>query len=337
MAAFLAALPWVASAVGSMLPIIADSFSKGRTPEEAAAMLAPKRAMLLKRFTDTGMTPEQAGPIVDQLIQGEMANAQMPEHMSPFATATLSVLGALGGWKGGSMLASKLTPAAAAGATAAAVAAPVAAATVAAKPAPVAGPIPEFLPGEASVVPRAPAKSLAPWEGMPEVQAAMARKSAPPPAAEPRDPMAWADAAAAEASVGQRGDPFAWAAQKPRDPMAWADDVTAQQAQAAMPRRDPLAWADPTPRDPFAWANAAPEAPFQSQRNPMAWADEIPFSGSNLPPGAAMQADSMAAAGVNAGYTPGAESMATTLLKENMRQEMIRQAMRKSMYGVSGD
>lgn len=103
-----AALPWVASAVGTMLPAIVNSFRSGKSPEEAQAEIAPQRQALIERLVGSGMTGPAAEAMADESLADELAKTQLPEEMNPWLSMALSVGGAIGGWKAGKMLGNKM-------------------------------------------------------------------------------------------------------------------------------------------------------------------------------------------------------------------------------------
>jgi hypothetical protein len=105
-----AAAPWIASAVGSMLPLIVDSFRSGKSPEEAQKMIAPQRQAMIERLIGSGMNMQQAEAMTDEAMADEIAKAQLPEPMNPWLTAALAIGGGIGGYKLGAKFASKGTP-----------------------------------------------------------------------------------------------------------------------------------------------------------------------------------------------------------------------------------
>ena len=94
-----AAVPWIASAVGSMLPAIVDSFRSGKSPEEAQKMIAPQRQAMVERLIGGGMNMQQAEAMTDEAMADELAKAQLPEPMNPWLTAALAIGGGVGGYK----------------------------------------------------------------------------------------------------------------------------------------------------------------------------------------------------------------------------------------------
>jgi hypothetical protein len=110
MVAFAAAVPWIASAVGSMLPMIVDSFRSGKSPEEAQKMIAPQRQAMIERLIGSGMNMQQAEAMTDEAMADELAKAQLPEPMNPWLTAALAIGGGIGGYKLGAKFAGKGTP-----------------------------------------------------------------------------------------------------------------------------------------------------------------------------------------------------------------------------------
>lgn len=106
-----AALPWIASAVGSMLPMIVDSFRSGKSPEEAQKQIAPQRQAMVERLIGSGMNMQQAEAMTDEAMSEELEKAQLPEPMSPWLTAAMAIGGGIGGYKLGKMAAGKMAPA----------------------------------------------------------------------------------------------------------------------------------------------------------------------------------------------------------------------------------
>lgn len=102
------AAPWIASTIGTMLPAIVDSFRSGKSPEEAAKIVAPKRQEIVDRLIGTGMNQAAAEAMADESIKGELANAQLPEPMNPWLTAGLAIAGGVGGYKAGKMIGAKI-------------------------------------------------------------------------------------------------------------------------------------------------------------------------------------------------------------------------------------
>lgn len=108
MVAFAAAIPWIASAVGSMLPAIVDSFRSGKSPEEAQQLIAPQRQAMIERLIGSGMQQSAAEAMADEAMKSEIEKAQLPEPMSPWLTAALAIGGGIGGYKLGAKLAGKM-------------------------------------------------------------------------------------------------------------------------------------------------------------------------------------------------------------------------------------
>lgn len=106
-----AAVPWIASAVGSMLPMIVDSFRSGKSPEEAQKQIAPQRQAMVERLIGSGMNMQQAEAMTDEAMADELAKAQLPEPMNPWLTAALAIGGGIGGYKLGAKFAGKGAPA----------------------------------------------------------------------------------------------------------------------------------------------------------------------------------------------------------------------------------
>jgi hypothetical protein len=106
-----AAVPWIASAAGSMLPLIVDSFRSGKSPEEAQKMIAPQRQAMVERLIGSGMNMQQAEAMTDEAMADELAKAQLPEPMNPWLTAALAIGGGIGGYKLGAKFAPKGAPA----------------------------------------------------------------------------------------------------------------------------------------------------------------------------------------------------------------------------------
>jgi len=102
-----AAIPWIASAVGSMLPMIIDSFRSGKSPEEAQKEIAPQRQAMVERLIGSGMNMQQAEAMTDEAMADELAKAQLPEPMNPWLTAALAIGGGIGGYKLGAKFAGK--------------------------------------------------------------------------------------------------------------------------------------------------------------------------------------------------------------------------------------
>lgn len=100
-----AALPWIASAVGSMLPMIVDSFRSGKSPEEAQKQIAPQRQAMVERLIGSGMNMQQAEAMTDEAMADELSKAQLPEPMNPWLTAALAIGGGIGGYKLGAKFA----------------------------------------------------------------------------------------------------------------------------------------------------------------------------------------------------------------------------------------
>jgi len=100
-----AAVPWIASAVGSMLPMIVDSFRSGKSPEEAQKMIAPQRQAMVERLIGSGMNMQQAEAMTDEAMADELSKAQLPEPMNPWLTAALAIGGGIGGYKLGAKFA----------------------------------------------------------------------------------------------------------------------------------------------------------------------------------------------------------------------------------------
>ncbi len=103
-----AALPYVGSVVGLMLPALVDAFRSGKSPEEAQKIVAPHRKEIVDRLIGTGMNQTAAEAMADESIKGELANAQMPEPMNPWLSGALAIGGAIGGNKLGRMGKAKL-------------------------------------------------------------------------------------------------------------------------------------------------------------------------------------------------------------------------------------
>lgn len=100
-------LPVVLSIVGGMLPMIVDAFRSGRSPEEAAKIVAPKRQEIVDRLVGSGMNQSAAEAMADESIKGELEKAQLPEPMNPWISTALMAAGAFGGYKLGGALAGK--------------------------------------------------------------------------------------------------------------------------------------------------------------------------------------------------------------------------------------
>lgn len=111
-----AALPWIASAVGTMLPAIVDAFRSGKSPDEAKKIIEPHRQEIVDRLVGTGMNQAAAEAMADESLRGELANAQLPEPMNPWLQGALAIGGGIGGFKLGKMGMAKMgaKPAAAA-------------------------------------------------------------------------------------------------------------------------------------------------------------------------------------------------------------------------------
>lgn len=107
------AAPWVLGVVGSMLPVIVDAFRTGKSPEEAAKIVEPKRQEIIDRLVGTGMNRAAAEVMADESIKGELEKAKLPEPMNPWLSAALSIgglaAGAYGGAKLGGMMKGKPT------------------------------------------------------------------------------------------------------------------------------------------------------------------------------------------------------------------------------------
>jgi hypothetical protein len=110
MVALAAAIPWIASAVGSMLPMIVDSFRSGKSPEEAQKQIAPQRQAMIERLIGSGMNMQQAEAMTDEAMADELEKAQLPEPMNPWLTAALAIGGGIGGYKLGAKFAGKGAP-----------------------------------------------------------------------------------------------------------------------------------------------------------------------------------------------------------------------------------
>lgn len=113
-------LPVVLSIVGSLLPSIVDSLRSGKSPEEAAQIIAPKRKELIDRLVGSGLSGPAAEAMADEAMKGELEKAQLPEAMNPLVMSALSVAGMFGGMKAGNMIKASRAAKAAAGTTAAA-------------------------------------------------------------------------------------------------------------------------------------------------------------------------------------------------------------------------
>lgn len=104
-------LPVVLSIVGGMLPMIVDAFRSGRSPEEAAKIVAPKRQEIVERLIGSGMAQYAAEAMADESIKGELEKAQLPEPMNPWLSTALMAAGAFGGYKLGGAIAGKMAAA----------------------------------------------------------------------------------------------------------------------------------------------------------------------------------------------------------------------------------
>lgn len=109
--AIAAAIPWIASAVGTMLPAIVDAFRSGKSPEEAQQIVAPQRQAMVERLIGSGMSQTAAEAMADEAMADEVAKAQLPEPMSPWLSAALAIGGGIGGYKLGKMATGRMTPA----------------------------------------------------------------------------------------------------------------------------------------------------------------------------------------------------------------------------------
>ncbi len=103
-----AALPWIASAVGTMLPAIVDAFRSGKSPDEAKKIVEPHRQEIIDRLRGSGMNQSAAEAMADESIKGELEKAQLPEPMNPWLSAALAIGGGIGGYKLGKMGAAKM-------------------------------------------------------------------------------------------------------------------------------------------------------------------------------------------------------------------------------------
>lgn len=103
-----AALPWIASAVGTMLPAIVDAFRSGKSPDEAKKIVEPHRQEIIDRLRGSGMNQSAAEAMADESIKGELEKAQLPEPMNPWLSAALAIGGGVGGYKLGKMGAAKM-------------------------------------------------------------------------------------------------------------------------------------------------------------------------------------------------------------------------------------
>ena len=97
-------LPIILSVIGSLLPSIVDSLRSGKSPEEAAAIVAPKRKALIDRLVGSGVASSAAEALADEAMQSELEKAQLPEAMNPLVMSALSVAGMFGGMKAGNMI-----------------------------------------------------------------------------------------------------------------------------------------------------------------------------------------------------------------------------------------
>lgn len=108
-------LPIALSVVGGLLPAIIDAFRSGKSPEEAAKIIAPKRQEMIDRFIGSGMNSDAAEKEADIALKDEFAKAQLPEPLNPWLSTGLMALGAYGGYKVGKGIqaarAAKSTPA----------------------------------------------------------------------------------------------------------------------------------------------------------------------------------------------------------------------------------
>lgn len=103
-----AAAPWVLSIVGSMLPVVVDAFRTGKSPEEAAKIVEPKRQEIIDRLVGTGMNRAAAEVMADESIKGELEKAKLPEPMNPWLSAALSIGGLAAGVYGGAKIGKRL-------------------------------------------------------------------------------------------------------------------------------------------------------------------------------------------------------------------------------------
>jgi hypothetical protein len=94
-------LPIVLSIVGGMLPTIVDAFRSGKSPEEAAQIIAPKRKEMIDRLTGSGMNASAAEKMADEAMKGELEKAQLPEPMNPWISTALMAAGGYGGYRAG--------------------------------------------------------------------------------------------------------------------------------------------------------------------------------------------------------------------------------------------
>ncbi len=99
-----AALPWVGSILGSLLPAIIDAFRSSKTPEEAQKKVQPKYDEMVQMLIGGGMNEDAAHKAATELIKPEMEKALEAEPMNPLLSIGLSVLGGVGGFKGGAKL-----------------------------------------------------------------------------------------------------------------------------------------------------------------------------------------------------------------------------------------
>jgi len=108
-------LPVILSIAGGLLPAVIDAFRSGKSPEEAAAIVAPKRREMIDRLTGSGMNGGAAEKMADDAMQGEIEKAQLPEPMNPWLSTALMAAGAYGGFRAGKaisgMRAAKTAPA----------------------------------------------------------------------------------------------------------------------------------------------------------------------------------------------------------------------------------
>lgn len=95
-------LPFVIGTLASvLLPAIIDAFRSGKSPEEAAKIIAPHRKEIIDRLVGSGMNGPAAEAMADESLKSELAQAQLPEPMNPWLQGALMLGGGIAGYKGG--------------------------------------------------------------------------------------------------------------------------------------------------------------------------------------------------------------------------------------------
>lgn len=92
--ALLAVLPWILSAVGSILPSVISSLAGAKSPSEAKTAMAPHRSALITQAIGRGMRRDEAEAQVDQELSGALEEEMSKGAIPGWAELGLGVAGA---------------------------------------------------------------------------------------------------------------------------------------------------------------------------------------------------------------------------------------------------